>query len=198
MLGVLRGLAQPLSPPPCAADPPRTPSLTLLQEPQGGGLAVVHCSVDSRPPATLALYRDGNLVATSGSQVAPSQRLAITASRNALRLEIRGVRPQDGGQYRCTATNTLGNASATQPFVTHSESCCALLAPIPGAGGTDMGVLGCFCGAVASPWEQHPGTERVPAPSHHSPCFGDVGWRGSSNERGGGESPQKHTQGHLP
>nr|XP_038028046.1 sialoadhesin isoform X2 [Anas platyrhynchos] len=100
--------------------PPRTPSLTLLQEPQGGGLAVVHCSVDSRPPATLALYRDGNLVATSGSQVAPSQRLAITASRNALRLEIRGVRPQDGGQYRCTATNTLGNASATQPFVTHT------------------------------------------------------------------------------
>uniref|UniRef100_A0A8B9URL6 Sialic acid binding Ig like lectin 1 n=1 Tax=Anas zonorhyncha TaxID=75864 RepID=A0A8B9URL6_9AVES len=94
--------------------PPRTPSLTLLQEPQGGGLAVVHCSVDSRPPATLALYRDGNLVATSGSQVAPSQRLAITASRNALRLEIRGVRPQDGGQYRCTATNTLGNA--TSPF----------------------------------------------------------------------------------
>ncbi|XP_068535559.1 sialoadhesin isoform X1 [Anas acuta] len=100
--------------------PPRTPSLTLLQEPQGGGLAVVHCSVDSRPPATLALYRDGNLVATSGSQVAPSQRLAITASRNALRLEIRGVRPQDGGQYRCTATNTLGNASATQPLVTHT------------------------------------------------------------------------------
>uniref|UniRef100_A0A8B9UNF0 Sialic acid binding Ig like lectin 1 n=1 Tax=Anas zonorhyncha TaxID=75864 RepID=A0A8B9UNF0_9AVES len=93
--------------------PPRTPSLTLLQEPQGGGLAVVHCSVDSRPPATLALYRDGNLVATSGSQVAPSQRLAITASRNALRLEIRGVRPQDGGQYRCTATNTLGNASGS-------------------------------------------------------------------------------------
>uniref|UniRef100_A0A8B9SM23 Ig-like domain-containing protein n=1 Tax=Anas platyrhynchos TaxID=8839 RepID=A0A8B9SM23_ANAPL len=96
--------------------PPRTPSLTLLQEPQGGGLAVVHCSVDSRPPATLALYRDGNLVATSGSQVAPSQRLAITASRNALRLEIRGVRPQDGGQYRCTATNTLGNVSPTSPF----------------------------------------------------------------------------------
>lgn len=121
---------------PCAADPPRTPSLTLLQEPQGGGLAVVHCSVDSRPPATLALYRDGNLVATSGSQAAPSQRLAVTASRNALRLEIRGVRPQDGGQYRCTATNTLGNASATQPFVTHSESRCALPAPTPGAGGT--------------------------------------------------------------
>uniref|UniRef100_A0A8B9EH92 Sialic acid binding Ig like lectin 1 n=1 Tax=Anser cygnoides TaxID=8845 RepID=A0A8B9EH92_ANSCY len=100
--------------------PPRTPSLTLLQEPQGGGLAVVHCTVDSIPPATLALYRDGDLVATSGSQAAPSQRLAVTATRNALRLEIRGVRPQDGGQYRCTATNALGNASATQPFVTHT------------------------------------------------------------------------------
>ncbi|XP_047937531.2 sialoadhesin [Anser cygnoides] len=100
--------------------PPRTPSLTLLQEPQGGGLAVMHCTVDSIPPATLALYRDGDLVATSGSQAAPSQRLAVTATRNALRLEIRGVRPQDGGQYRCTATNALGNASATQPFVTHT------------------------------------------------------------------------------
>lgn len=139
---------------------------------------MVHCSVDSRPPATLALYRDGNLVATSGSQVAPSQRLAITASRNALRLEIRGVRPQDGGQYRCTATNTLGNASATQPLVTHSESCRALLDPIPGDGGTGMGVLGCFCGAVASPWEQHPGTERVPCPLSSQPLLWRCGVEG--------------------
>ncbi|NXK52025.1 SN protein, partial [Chauna torquata] len=102
--------------------PPRTPALTLLQEPQGGGLAVVRCAVDSHPPATLALYRDGNLLATSGSQAAPGRRLGVTAARNTLRLEIRGVRPQDAGQYRCTATNALGNATATQPFVARTAN----------------------------------------------------------------------------
>ncbi|XP_021238198.1 sialoadhesin [Numida meleagris] len=97
--------------------PPRTPVLTLLQEPQGGGMAVVSCVVDSRPPATLALYHGDALVASSSSPAAPGQRLGVTAARNALRLELRGVRPQDSGTYRCTATNALGNATATRPFV---------------------------------------------------------------------------------
>ncbi|NWX17338.1 SN protein, partial [Aegotheles bennettii] len=97
--------------------PPRTPTITLFQETQGGRLAIVRCAVDSHPLATLALYCNGTLVATSESQVAPHPRFGVTAARNALRLEIRGVGPRDGGEYRCTATNAYGNASAAKVFV---------------------------------------------------------------------------------
>ncbi|NXV33574.1 SN protein, partial [Rissa tridactyla] len=97
--------------------PPRNPTITLFQETQGGRLAIIRCAVDSHPPATIALYRDDTLVAASGSQAAPHQRLGVTTSRNALRVEIRDVGPQDSGSYRCVATNAYGNASATKPFV---------------------------------------------------------------------------------
>ncbi|NXX11847.1 SN protein, partial [Podargus strigoides] len=100
--------------------PPRTPTITLFHETQGGRLAIIHCAVDSHPPATMAIYHHGTLLAASGSQVAPRQRVGVTASHNALRLEIRGAGPQDGGEYRCTASNAYGNASATKQFVTHA------------------------------------------------------------------------------
>ncbi|NXD87814.1 SN protein, partial [Halcyon senegalensis] len=97
--------------------PPRSPTLTIFQEAQSGRSAIVRCTVDSHPPATIAIYHDGTLVAASGSQAAPHQRFGITTSRNALQLEIHGVGPQDAGQYRCTATNAHGSANATKPFV---------------------------------------------------------------------------------
>ncbi|NXC75967.1 SN protein, partial [Anhinga anhinga] len=97
--------------------PPRTPTITLFQETQGGRTAIIRCAVDSHPPATMAIYRDGILLAASGSQAAPRQRLGITASRNTLRLEIRGVGPQDSGEYRCTASNAYGNASTAKSFL---------------------------------------------------------------------------------
>lgn len=100
--------------------PPRPPVLTLLQEPQGGGMAVVRCVVDSHPPAALALYHGDGLVATSSSPAAPGGRVGVTTARNLLRVELREVGPQDGGTYRCTATNALGSASATRPFVTRA------------------------------------------------------------------------------
>ncbi|XP_069653609.1 sialoadhesin [Haliaeetus albicilla] len=97
--------------------PPRTPTITIFQETQGGRLAIVRCAVDSHPPAAVALYRDGTLLAASGLQAAPQQRFGVTASRNALRLEIRGVGPQDSGEYRCTASNAYGKASNAKQFV---------------------------------------------------------------------------------
>ncbi|XP_053922271.1 sialoadhesin [Cuculus canorus] len=97
--------------------PPRTPTITLFQETQGGRLVIIRCAVDSHPPATMAIYHDGTLLAASGSQAAPRQRLSVTASRNTLRLEIRGVGPQDSGEYLCAATNRYGNASATKLFI---------------------------------------------------------------------------------
>lgn len=108
-----------LSPP---ADPPRTPTITLFQETQGGRLAIIFCAVDSHPPATVALYRDSTLLVASGSQVAPRQRLGVTATRNALRLEIRDAGSQDSGEYRCMASNVYGNASTTKTFVARGES----------------------------------------------------------------------------
>ncbi|KAM9378011.1 LOW QUALITY PROTEIN: sialoadhesin [Phaethornis superciliosus] len=97
--------------------PPRTPTLTLFQETQGGRVAIIHCAVDSHPVATVALYHRGTLLAASGWQVAPGQRVSVTTTPNALRVEIRGVGPRDGGDYHCTATNTYGNASVTKGFV---------------------------------------------------------------------------------
>ncbi|NXQ25728.1 SN protein, partial [Alaudala cheleensis] len=98
--------------------PPRIPTLTLFQETQGGRLVVVLCAVDSHPPATLAIDRDGAMLATSGAEVTLGQRLGVTSSRNSLRLEIRDAGPRDGGKYGCTASNALGNASATKVLVT--------------------------------------------------------------------------------
>lgn len=114
------------------ADPPRTPTITLFQETQGGRLAVIRCTVDSHPPATMAIYHDGTLLAASGSQEAPRQRFGVTASRNTLRLEIRGAGPGDSGEYSCTATNTHGYASTAKTFIARgemqSEGAAALLA----------------------------------------------------------------------
>ncbi|NWS35271.1 SN protein, partial [Polioptila caerulea] len=100
--------------------PPRIPTLTLFQETQGGRLVIVRCTVDSHPPATLAIDRDGAVLATSGAQVALRQRLGVTASRNSLRLEIRDAGPRDSGNYGCTASNVHGNASATKVLVTRA------------------------------------------------------------------------------
>ncbi|NWW85303.1 SN protein, partial [Rhynochetos jubatus] len=97
--------------------PPRSPTLTFLQETQGGRLAIIGCAVASHPPATMALYHNGILVAASGSQVPPQQRFSIAASPNVLRLEIRGMGPEDSGEYRCTASNAYGNASVSKPFL---------------------------------------------------------------------------------
>ncbi|XP_053112697.1 sialoadhesin [Hemicordylus capensis] len=96
--------------------PPRTPLLSLFQETQEGRLALVSCTVDSNPQSVLSLYRDQELLATTSSQAAPSQRISISTTRNALKLEIQKVIPEDEGEYQCVATNTYGNATTVRFF----------------------------------------------------------------------------------
>ncbi|KAL8206490.1 UNVERIFIED_CONTAM: hypothetical protein K2H54_005405 [Gekko kuhli] len=96
--------------------PPRPPALALFQETQEGKLAIIHCTVDSNPQSTLSLFRGKQLLATTSSHSAPSQRVSVTATRNSLKLEIQKMVPEDGGEYQCVAANKYGNATTTRFF----------------------------------------------------------------------------------
>ncbi|XP_067389585.1 sialoadhesin isoform X2 [Emydura macquarii macquarii] len=122
--------------------PPRALAITLFQETQEGKLVIIHCSVDSYPPSALALYHNENLLATTASHAAPSQRISITASRNSLKLEIQNVGPEDDGRYRCTASNAYGNATAARLF--NAQTARVLIRPSPEAREGDAVTLTCI------------------------------------------------------
>nr|XP_056711736.1 sialoadhesin [Euleptes europaea] len=96
--------------------PPRPPTLALFQETQEGKLAIIHCTVDSNPQSALSLFQGKRLLATTSSHSAPNQRIAITTTRNSLKMEIQKVVPEDQGEYQCVATNKYGNATTTRFF----------------------------------------------------------------------------------
>lgn len=84
-------------------DAPRNLRLTSLLESRGGPLALVQCTVDSRPPAQLAISRAGRVLASS----------TATSSPNSLRLELWERGPRHEGLYRCSAHNPLGQANTS-------------------------------------------------------------------------------------
>lgn len=84
-------------------DAPRSLHLTYLLESRGGQLALILCTVDSRPPAQLALSRAGHLLASSTAASVP----------NTLRLELWEPRPSDEGLYSCSAHSPLGQANTS-------------------------------------------------------------------------------------
>lgn len=95
-------------------------AVSTFLENRSGRVGIVLCAADSHPPAALALYRRGHLLASSlATASAPGLRAA--ASRNALRLEIAAVGPEDSAEYSCVASNALGNATASAYFDTRSE-----------------------------------------------------------------------------
>ncbi|NXA31268.1 SN protein, partial [Eudromia elegans] len=152
--------------------PPRTPNLALFQEAPDGQLAIVHCTVDSHPPATLSLYHDGALVATSGSQAAPGRRVRVVAARNSLRLEVRAAAPADSGEYRCTARNAAGSAAAARTFLARTAR--VLVQPAGDVREGDAVTLTCEAARPAAAYAWYKNGRRLPQSSAATLLFPSV------------------------
>ncbi|XP_027622248.1 sialoadhesin isoform X2 [Tupaia chinensis] len=107
--------------------PPLAPDLTAFLETQTGVVGILHCSVVSEPLATLVLSHRGLMLASTTGEGVYSTRFSISSAPNSLRLEIRDLEPADSGDYECSATNSLGNASSTLEF--HASATRLLISP---------------------------------------------------------------------
>lgn len=103
-------------------DPPKTPTMTVFVEPEGGVQGILDCRVDSQPIASLTLRLGNRLLATSQARGVPAEpHIHISATPNALRMDVLELRPSDQGEYVCSASNALGSASASTYFGTRGE-----------------------------------------------------------------------------
>lgn len=103
-------------------DPPKTPTMTVFVEPEGGVQGILDCRVDSQPIASLTLHLGNRLLASSQPRGVPAEpHIHISATPNALRMDIEELRPSDQGEYVCSASNALGSASASTYFGTRGE-----------------------------------------------------------------------------
>ncbi|XP_033271606.1 sialoadhesin isoform X1 [Orcinus orca] len=101
--------------------PPKTPTMMVFVEPEGGVQGILDCRVDSEPLASLTIHLGSRLVASSQPQVAPAEpHIHVSATPNALRVDIEELRPGDQGEYVCSASNALGSASAATYFGTRA------------------------------------------------------------------------------
>ncbi|KAM6288943.1 B-cell receptor CD22, partial [Aegotheles albertisi] len=95
--------------------PPRDVSISTFLENRSGRVGIVLCVTDSHPAATIALFRRGQLLASSLAPIAtPGVRVA--PSHNSLRLELGALGPGDAGELLCVAGNPLGNATTSAYF----------------------------------------------------------------------------------
>lgn len=103
-------------------DPPKMPTMTAFVDPEGGIQGILDCRVDSEPLASLTLHLGSRLVASSQPLGAPMEpHIHVSATPNALRMDIEELRPSDQGEYVCFASNALGSASASTYFGTRGE-----------------------------------------------------------------------------
>ncbi|XP_023392455.1 sialoadhesin [Pteropus vampyrus] len=103
--------------------PPKTPTMTVFVEPEGGVQGILDCRVDSQPIASLTLHLGNRLLASSQPRGVPAEpHIHISATPNTLRVDIEELRPSDQGEYVCSASNALGSASASMYFGTRALS----------------------------------------------------------------------------
>nr|XP_014353301.1 PREDICTED: cell adhesion molecule 2 [Latimeria chalumnae] len=99
------------------SDAPRNTKVTLSNSTvHEGGALTLTCETESNPPAQITWYKDG-----------------IQYSRSSERtLQFANVTRQDGGNYSCVATNTLGNhtSESVSVTVTYTSSVSSTSAPL--------------------------------------------------------------------
>nr|XP_045013688.1 sialoadhesin [Jaculus jaculus] len=101
--------------------PPKTPTMTVFVEPEGGLQGILICQVDSEPPARLTLHLGSQLVASSELQDTPLEPyIHVSVSANVLRMDMEEILPSYEGEYMCSASNALGSASASTYFGTRA------------------------------------------------------------------------------
>ncbi|XP_057358779.1 sialoadhesin isoform X3 [Manis pentadactyla] len=101
--------------------PPKVPSMTVFLEPEDGVQGILDCRVDSEPLASLTLHLGSRLVASSQPRGTPVEpHIHVTATPNALRVDLEELKPSDQGDYVCSASNALGSASASTYFGTRA------------------------------------------------------------------------------
>ncbi|XP_060043093.1 sialoadhesin isoform X2 [Erinaceus europaeus] len=98
---------------------PRNAILSSFLDSRTSPMAVVQCTVDSEPPAELALSLDGKVLATSRKAHGLAWGIGhVQVARNALRLQVQDVSSGGEDTYVCTAHNLLGSVSTTAQLQT--------------------------------------------------------------------------------
>ncbi|NWT06698.1 SN protein, partial [Mionectes macconnelli] len=92
---------------------PQEPTFTSLVDPQGGGQAVLLCSVDSFPPSDIAVSRGPGQPPLASTRGPSDPRFDVQATPNSLRVALRALALRDTGLYVCSANNSHGTAAAT-------------------------------------------------------------------------------------
>ena len=96
--------------------------MTVFVQPEGGTQGILDCRVDIEPLAILTLHLGGRVVASSQPSGAPVEsHIHVSATPNALRVNIEELRPRDQGEYICSASNALGSATASTYLGTRGE-----------------------------------------------------------------------------
>ncbi|KAM9249763.1 sialoadhesin isoform 1-T1 [Dugong dugon] len=129
--------------------PPLTPDLTAFLETQVGLMGILHCSVVSEPPAILVLSHGSLILASTSREGDHSPRFSVFSAPNSLRLEIRDLEPTDSGTYKCSATNSFGNASSTLDF--YAKAARLLISPASGVVEGQVVTLTCKSGLNPKP-----------------------------------------------
>lgn len=115
-------------------DAPQDAVLSSFRDSRASPMTVVQCTVDSEPPAELALSRDGKVLATSHGLASGTGRVQV--ARNFLRLQVQDVPSGDENTYVCKAHNLLGSVSTTGQLQAEGER----------AMGEEMGLRCCGVG----------------------------------------------------